>query len=367
MKPTNSKVLFAAGQSIWYDNINRSLIKDGSLAKMIAEGVIYGITTNPSIFAKAIPNAVYDDAIAKYAAVNLPTRRIFDMLTVEDVQAAADMFIELYNNTSYTDGYVSLEVSPELARDAEGTVRDVIRLAALVNRPNVMFKIPGTEECVPAIRELTGRGYCINVTLLFDVDQYRPIADAYLCGVEKFIKSGGDARRLTSVASVFVSRIDTLVDSMLDKLGTDEAAKLRGQAAIAVMTDVNAEFVRFYASERFAELKAKGATRQRVLWASTSVKDPAHKPTKYVDCLVAPNTVNTVPPATLDEYLKTGETKLSLCPFGTGAEVISKLAALGIDIPAVCHKLQEDGIVAFQKAFEEVLAVLDSKCSQFGR
>ncbi|MFA4986574.1 MAG: transaldolase family protein, partial [Candidatus Brocadiia bacterium] len=207
MDATKSRELFARGQSIWYDNISRALLNDGTIPALIRSGAIYGITTNPTIFSKAIPENAYDASIGALAKKSLAARQILDSLMVEDVQIAADLFRELYEATSYVDGYVSLEVSPELARNTEGTIKDVKRLAAFVDRPNVLFKVPGTKEGVEAIRVLTSLGYSINVTLLFDVIQYEAAANAYLKGLAEFVRNGGDARRVNSVASVFVSRI----------------------------------------------------------------------------------------------------------------------------------------------------------------
>ncbi len=364
MDCTASRKVYALGQSLWYDNISRTILEDGTLEELIRQGAIYGVTTNPSIFAKAIPESAYDPAVAELAPRGFDTRRIYDMLTVEDVRRAADLFRDLYEASRFTDGYVSIEVSPELAHDTEGTIRDAKRLAAFVDRPNVMFKIPGTPEGVPAIEELTAAGYNVNVTLLFDVTQYEAAAKAYLRGIARFIESGGDPRRVCSVASVFVSRIDTAVDRLLDEMGAPEAAALRGKAGVAVMKEVYARFRELFGTAEFGALKARGAGLQRVLWASTSTKDPAYSPTKYVDSLIAPDTVNTLPPKTLHAFLEKGDAELAFCSAPDYSE-LDALAALGVDVRAVCARLQADGITAFQRSFEEVLGVLEARRKKF--
>ncbi|MDZ7816590.1 MAG: transaldolase [Planctomycetota bacterium] len=362
MEARNSRKLFALGQSIWYDNINRMLLQDGTLKKYIDEGVIYGVTTNPSIFAKAIPEDVYDKDISERVLKGHSTKEIYDALTVEDVQTAADLFRDLYEATAFVDGYVSLEVSPELAHDTEGTVRDVKRLSAFVNRPNVMFKIPGTKEGVPAIRKLVAEGFNINVTLLFDVIQYEAIARAYIDGISEFITKGGDARKVASVASVFVSRIDSKVDKMVDQLG-DEAAAIRGKAGVAIMKEVYSRFNELFSSEDWGVLKAHGARIQRVLWASTSTKDPLYSATKYVDSLVAPDTVNTVPPNTLEEAAK-GESPCMALAYKPHFSELEQFKVLGIDLRKACNELQTEGVEKFAVSFREVLKVLDDKRKQ---
>jgi transaldolase/glucose-6-phosphate isomerase len=286
------------GQAIWYDNVRRGMLASGEMQALIDDGVV-GVTSNPSIFEKAIAHSDdYDGQIGELIAQGKDTFEIYDALTLADIATTADLFRPVYDRTAGRDGYVSLEVNPKLAADTERTIAEARRLFAALDRPNVMIKIPGTPEGMPAIEQALSEGININVTLIFAVDAYREIMQAYLSGVGKFIAGGGDPRRVASVASFFVSRVDTAVDKQLSEIGGPD--DLHGQAAVANSKLAYAAYREVFEGEAFAELKARGARVQRPLWASTSTKNPAYSPTLYVDTLIGPDTVNTVPPATLD-------------------------------------------------------------------
>src|SRR5690606_11004858 len=289
------------GQSIWLDDIRRSWLREGHLARLIADDALAGVTSNPAIFAKAIgEGAEYNDAIAALASVGRSINDIYEALALEDVRAAADLFRSTYQAAGGGDGFVSLEVSPHLADDTQGTVAEGLRLWQAFNRPNAMIKVPGTRAGLPAITELIAAGVNINVTLLFSVSRYREVVDAYMSGLEQRVAAGKPIDKVASVASFFLSRIDTLVDAKLDQMNTPEAKARRGRAAIASARLAYQYYKQWVSSDRWRALADKGAKPQRLLWASTSSKDPAYEDTMYVEALIAPNTVNTLPPATVD-------------------------------------------------------------------
>ncbi len=359
------------GQSIWYDNIRRLLIDNGEIAGKIANDDLRGITSNPTIFEKAIAGSTdYNEAMRKLIADGRTVIEIYEALAIEDIQRTADLFKPVYQRTNKLDGYVSLEVSPLLANDTEGTIADAKRLWAALNRPNVMIKIPATPAGIPAIEACIAAGLNINVTMIFAIENYEQVADAYVRGLERRAAAGQPVDHVASVASVFVSRIDTAVDKQLETLiknsaDKDEPARLTallGQIAIANAKRQYRRFKEIFSSERFAGLRALGARPQRPLWASTGTKNPKYSDVLYVEGLIGPETVNTVPPATYDAFLDHGRVKLTLEQNPDAADrVIAELAATGIELKVVCRQLQDDGVKAFADSFESLIASIASK------
>jgi transaldolase len=354
------------GQSIWLDDIRRDWLRDGHLAKLIAEDALAGVTSNPAIFAKAISEgAVYNDGINSLARAGKSIDDIYETLALEDVQAAADLFKQVYAATNSGDGYVSLEVSPHLADDTKGTVAEGLRLWKAFNRPNAMIKVPGTEAGLPAITELIAAGVNLNVTLLFSVDRYKAVVDAYLAGLEQRVKAGNPIDRIASVASFFLSRIDTLVDAKLDALTNYEARARRGRAAIACARLAYQHYKQWTSSPRWQALAATGVKPQRLLWASTSSKDPAYKDTMYVEALIAPDTVNTLPPATVDAYRDHGEPAVRIEEEVDDAkETVRILKGLGIDLNVVSQQLEREGVKKFKEPFDALLATLKKRVAK---
>lgn len=345
------------GQSPWLDFIRRGYIEDGSLQQMIDLGIC-GVTSNPAIFEKAIAGSHdYDGAIVALTGEGLSPEQILDRLSIEDVGMAADLFRPVYDQTSGLDGYVSLEVSPHLADDVEGTVADGLRLWHALARPNVMIKVPATAAGVVAFQRLTTQGVNVNVTLLFSVQRYRDIAAAYLAALEERHAKGlplGQA----SVASFFVSRVDTLLDPELEK----KAPGLAGKIAIANCHMAYQVYQQIFKTERFKKLSQAGAQPQRLLWASTSAKNPAYSPTLYVETLVGPDTVNTMPIETIDAYLESGEPKDRLTGQADAQKnYMDQLEAVGIDIEETAATLQAQAIDKFVEPYEKLLAALKTK------
>ncbi|HEV2122650.1 MAG TPA: transaldolase, partial [Chloroflexota bacterium] len=344
--------------SIWLDNISRGLIRSGGLEDLVRQGVL-GVTSNPTIFEKAISGSDdYDAQIAELVRAEKTPPEIFEALAVQDIQQAADIFRPVYDRLNGVDGYVSLEVSPRLAHDTAGTIEEAERLYAALGRPNVFIKIPATEAGLPAIATCIGRGINVNVTLLFDVDRYEAVANAYIDGLEMLASSGKPLDRVASVASFFVSRVDTVVDSQLP----DQHAELRGKAAIANAKVAYERFQRIFGSERFARLRAKGARPQRVLWASTSTKNPAYKDTMYVDPLIGPETVNTVPPQTLEAIQDHAEVRQTITEdMAEAHKTLAVLAEAGIDLKAVATQLEKEGVASFAKSYDHLLRSIEQK------
>ena len=357
--------LFAAGQSVWYDNIQRSLLRNGEMAGMIERGEIRGVTSNPSIFQNAIAKSQdYDAGLEPLVRAGRDAEQIFWQLAVEDIQAAADLFRPLYEESNRGDGYVSLEVNPYLAQDAERTLVEARQLWQRVDRPNLMVKIPATQAGLPAITAAIAAGININVTLIFSRQRYEGVMDAYLQGLEQRSAQGLPLDSIASVASFFVSRVDTKVDARLLELGADSgpAANLLGKTAIANARLAYADFQRVFAAERFQALKAKGARVQRPLWASTSTKNPAYRDVLYVEELIGPHTVNTVPPQTLKAFLEHGQVRLSLEKDLDGArQVLADLEALGISMDRVTDELEDEGVKAFADAFTALLDTVEAR------
>jgi transaldolase len=350
------------GQSVWIDFISRDALASGELARLVAAGVL-GLTSNPAIFEKAISTGkTYDTDIAALATEGRPVKEIYETLAMSDIAAAADLLRPVYDRTGGLDGYVSLEVSPYLAHDTAGTIAEGKRLHATLGRPNVMIKVPGTPEGVPAIAELIGLGINVNVTLLFALDAYEAAANAYLDGLEVLARRGGDPSRVASVASFFVSRLDTSVDKLLE--GHPREAELRGRAAIANARLAYERFQRICSNPRWEALAARGARVQRPLWASTSAKNPAYPDTLYVDTLIGPHTVNTTPPQTLIALMDHGQLAETITQDVAGARALmAELAAAGVDLDAVTADLLRDGLNAFSDAFGQLLNGLQTKAN----
>lgn len=348
------------GQSLWLDDIRRSWLRDGHLARLIAEDALSGVTSNPAIFAKAISEgAEYNDAIATLARSGRTINDIYEALALEDVQAAADLFRATYDTAGGGDGFVSLEVSPHLADDTKGSVVEGLRLWQAFNRPNAMIKVPGTEAGLPAITELIAAGVNINITLLFSVERYRAVVDAYLTGLEQRVAAGKPIDKIASVASFFLSRIDTLIDARLDKMAIYEAKARRGRAAIASARLAYQYYKQWTHSDRWRALAQKGVKPQRLLWASTSTKDPAYEDTMYVDALIAPDTVNTLPPATIDAYRDHGDPAVRIeDDIAEAKQTVQILRSLGIELKEVSAQLEREGVTKFKEPFDALLATL---------
>jgi len=375
-KATNPlKALLSYGQSMWLDYIRRDLLTSGKLKAMIEEDGLRGMTSNPSIFEKAIADShLYDDMLQSLASRrDLTVTARYEQIAIRDIQDAADILRPVYQSSNFRDGYVSLEVSPLLALKTQETIEEALRLWKAVNRPNVMIKIPGTPEGLPAIRQAIGEGININVTLLFAQEVYEQVAEAYIAGLEDLAKRGGDLKKMASVASFFISRIDTLVDSLIDdKLKSIKDAgqqtllgSLKGKVAIANGKLTYQRYEQIFSGPRWEALASKGAQTQRVLWASTSTKNPAYRDVMYVEELIGPDTVNTMPPATIDAFRDHGRLRESLTEDVAGAQkVMDDLAKGGISIKEVTTKLTADGVKLFADAFHKLLAAVEKSIEQ---
>ena len=365
------KKLRELGQSVWLDYIRRDLYESGRLAKQIREDGLAGMTSNPTIFQKAIAETdLYDEEVRRAGSEGKDPFATFDLLAVQDVSRAADVFRPVFDETRGGDGYVSIEVGPHLANDTEGSIREARRLWAACARPNVMVKIPGTAAGIPAIRQGLLEGININITLLFSVARHREVMEAYLSAVEERIAAGLPVERLHSVASFFVSRVDTNVDKKLDRIASEDPAgprgkaarELRGKAAIANARLAYRAFEEVFSSERFRSLEKRGAKVQRPLWASTSTKDPAYPDLYYVEALVAPQTVDTMPPETLDAYRDHGVPAVRIHDGVSEAPAIfRRLAELGIEEPTVSRELEEEGVKKFSDSYDSLLKALAEK------
>ncbi|MCM1940922.1 transaldolase [Streptomyces sp. G3] len=356
------------GVSVWLDDLSRRRIESGNLAELIRTKHVVGVTTNPSIFQAAIGSGEgYEEQLADLATRGVTVDEAVRMMTTADVRAAADVLREVYDATGGRDGRVSIEVDPRLAHDTRATVAEAKQLAWLVDRPNVMIKIPATKAGLPAITEVVGAGISVNVTLIFSLERYREVMDAYLAGLEKAQAAGIDLAGIHSVASFFVSRVDSEIDKRLSLLGTDEALGLRGRAALANARLAYEAYENVFAGDRFTALAGARANPQRPLWASTGVKDPAFRDTLYVEELVAPGTVNTMPEATLDATADHGEVRGDTVTGGY-AQARADLAAverLGVSYDEVVEQLEREGVAKFEAAWDDLLAAvtksLDSK------
>jgi len=356
------------GQSIWLDYIRRHLIASGELQRLIEEDGITGVTSNPAIFEKAIAGSHdYDQTIEQMKGDS--PQAIYNAISVEDIQQAADLFRPVYNRTQGRDGFVSLEVSPTLARDTQGTIQEARRLWHEVNRPNVLIKVPGTRQGIPAIQQLLSEGININITLLFSLNRYQEVANAYITALEARVQKGEAIDHIASVASFFLSRIDALVDPMLEaRMQTtnlevaNAAKKAHGQVAIACARQAYQIYKNLYQGERFQKLIQQGAKTQRLLWASTSTKNPAYSDVKYVDSLIGPETINTIPMETLDAYRDHGQPALRLeNALAESDAILRTLPTLGIDLTAITDQLEDEGIDKFDKPFKKLLSSIQEK------
>jgi transaldolase / glucose-6-phosphate isomerase len=371
------KELLNYGQSMWLDYIRRDLFTTGKLKQMITEDGLRGMTSNPSIFEKAIADSsLYDDFLKSLASrSDLDTTARYEQIAIRDIQDAADALRSVYDESKCRDGYVSLEVSPYLARKTQETIDEARRLWKTVQRENVMIKVPGTAEGLPAIRQLIGEGININITLLFAQEVYEKVAEAYIAGLEDLAGHGGNLKKMASVASFFISRIDTLVDSMLnDKIkATNDPGQqallksILGKVAIANGKLTYQRYQKIFSGSRWQALAAKGAQTQRVLWASTSTKNPNYRDVIYIEELIGPDTVNTMPPATIEAFRDHGRLRNALMEDVPGAQkVMDDLAGAGISIKQVTDKLTDDGVKLFADAFDKLLAAVAKSTQQKG-
>jgi len=368
MAPNRVKELARLGQSIWYDHISRHLLASGGLRLLVDEGLL-GMTSNPTIFEKAIAgSADYDDDVRGLVQRGAGANDIYDALTIDDVGRAADAFRPVYDQTGGADGYVSIEVAPTLANDTQGTLADARRLWKTLDRPNVMIKVPATRPGLGAIEQLLAEGINVNVTLMFSMTHYEAVAEAHVRGLEARAAGNQAVDRVASVASFFVSRVDTLVDARLSALVREEgpdaalAVSLMGQAAVANSKLVYERFRQIYDGPRFAALKARGARLQRVLWASTSTKNPKYADTLYVDNLIGPDTVNTVPPETYAAIQDHAFVRRTVDQdMDSARRVVSELAKLGIDLNEVGERLSIDGVEKFTQSYRSLLAAIKAK------
>lgn len=347
------------GQAIWLDYISRSLIASGELQKLVDQG-LRGVTSNPSIFEKAIAgSADYDEDLNRLVSDGRSVAEIYEDLAMADIRSAADVLRPVYEKSGGADGYVSLEVNPALAHDTEATIAEARRLFASLERPNVMIKVPATPAGIPAVETLIGDGVNVNVTLMFSLDQYEAVTAAYIAGLEKLASSGGDVGRVASVASFFISRVDSAVAAALES--TDNV-DLQGKIAIDNAKSVYVRFREIFRGQRWQKLAAQSARVQRPLWASTSTKNPAYPDTLYVDNLIGSDTVNTLPPATLEAFLDHGHVAPTVETDLDGIRTrLSKLAELGIDLDAITKKVLDEGVAAFAKSFEGLMAGIAEK------
>ncbi len=368
----NSAKLFSLGQSIWYDNIQRSLLTSGKMAEWIKDGKIYGVTSNPTIFNNAITKSSdYDDAIQTMAWAGWSSSQIFDQLSREDISAAADLFLPVYQKTNGADGYVSIEVNPQFAKDTQSTISEARRLWNAINRPNLMIKIPATKEGLPAITQVISEGINVNVTLIFSLERYQEVMSAFLSGLEQRAQKGQAIDHIASVASFFISRLDSKIDNQLQHLGNtsgDLAAhqKLMGQAAVSNARLAYDLFKEQLISDRFEHLKKKGARFQRPLWASTSTKNPAYRDVIYVEELIGNNTVNTVPPQTLDALLDHAEIVEKIATgLPAARQLFEDLASVGINLKQVTDDLEAEGVKSFEEAYQVCLDSIDHRKAAF--
>ncbi len=351
----------AIGQAIWLDFIRRSFLDSGELGNLVGKG-LRGVTSNPSIFQKAITASTdYDAAVERLVGEGSSVNDIYEALAIQDIRRACDIMQPVYGSTDGLDGYVSLEVNPKLAYDTEGTVMEARRLSSLVDRPNVMIKVPATPEGIPAIETLTGEGININVTLIFSLQQYEESAMAYIHGLEKLAAANVDFSRVASVASFFVSRVDGKIDPKLAALGNKE---IQGKIAIANARMAYHRFGELFSGPRWDKLAAQGARVQRPLWGSTSTKNPDYPDTLYVDELIGPHTVNTLPPETLDAFLDHGNAARTVdADVEQARQDLAQLAELGIDLGDVTSQLLGEGVDAFADSFDELMSGIAEKAA----
>ncbi len=361
MEPNKVKKIHDYGQSIWLDFIDRKIMDTGELQKLITEDGVRGVTSNPAIFEKAFSSSSdYDEDIAKLAKEGKSNDDIFYGVAVEDIKRAADLFMQVYEDkVKGADGYVSLEVSPRLALDTEGTTKQALELWKAVHKDNVMIKIPGTKQGLPAIQKCIGEGLNINVTLLFGLERYEEVTEAYISGLEERIKAGKEIEYVSSVASFFLSRIDVLVDPMLQEKGL---ANLKGEVAIASAKKAYEIYKRVFSTERWKKLEEKGAKPQRLLWASTGSKDPAFSDVKYVEALIGKDTVDTIPMDTLVAFRDHGNAENTLEEgLDTATATLEQIKTAGIDLAKITQQLEDEGIEKFNQPYDKLLAAIEKQ------
>ncbi|HUQ47221.1 MAG TPA: transaldolase [Gemmatimonadaceae bacterium] len=360
------------GQSIWLDNIDRKMLHNGDLERRINEDSLSGMTSNPTIFEKALAEGTdYDEQLSSADQSKTPPQ-LFELVETTDVQRACDLFAGVYSNTRGGDGYVSIEVSPGVANSVEETVEEARRLWETVDRPNVMVKVPGTDQGAKAVRQLISEGINVNITLLFSIDAHDRVIDAYISGLEDRVAAGNPIDHVFSVASFFVSRVDTEIDKRLDDLikaanptDRDRLKMLKGRAAVANAKLAYRLFTRRFAEPRWKALEEKGGRVQQPLWASTGVKNPAYRDVMYVEDLIGPHTVNTMPPALIDAFKDHGDVAPSVDKrLGAAEGLLREIEAVGISIKDVTDKLLTDGLASFQKSFDTLIAGIEKKTSQ---
>jgi len=349
------------GQSPWIDFIDRDLIASGRLAALVTDG-IRGLTSNPTIFAKAVASGQYDELIRSAIAAGQDSRQIFEAIEVADVGDAADVLRGVYDASDGTDGFVSIEVEPDLADDTAATLERARQLWRRLSRPNLLVKIPATPAGLPAIEAAIAEGISVNVTLMFSVEVYRAVARAYIAGLRRRLATGGEIDRIASVASFFVSRVDTKVDKALDAIGTDAALALRGRAAIANAKLAYAAYGEIFGGDEFADLRAAGARVQRCLWASTSTKNPTYRDVLYAEELIGPDTVDTLPSETIAAFLDHGAVARTLdAGLDEAHATLQALEQLGISMQLVTDELIAEGVASFARSFDELLAAIDAQ------
>lgn len=364
MTNSNTKALSEVGVSIWLDDLNRSMLEQGDLTKLAAEKNVVGVTTNPTIFATALSDgAAYDEQVKELAAGGADVDDAVFVITTDDVRNACDQFRSVYDDTDGQDGRVSIEVDPRLAKDTDGTVDSAKKLWATVDRPNAMIKIPATVEGLPAISAVLAEGISVNVTLIFSLQRYRDVMNAYLEGLEQAKRNGHDLSTIRSVASFFVSRVDSEIDKRLDQIASDEAKALRGKAGVANARLAYQAFEEVFSTPRWESLADDGAHVQRPLWASTGVKNPEYKDTMYVVDLAVDNTVNTMPPKTLDALADHGEVAGDQVTgqYANAREVLAQLDTVGVDYDDVVKVLEDEGVSKFEDSWGELLESVKSE------
>jgi len=352
------------GQSVWIDFLSRDMLRSGELARLMEEDAVVGVTSNPTIFQKAVAaGEVYDEQLRQELEHERDPKELFLRLAVKDVGDACDLLRTVWDEGGGQDGYVSLEVDPTLAYDTEGTIAEAIRLHELVDRPNLFVKIPATEPGLPAIEEMIARGKSINVTLIFSLQRYAEVAEAYLRGLERLVEAGGDPSPVASVASFFVSRVDTEADRRLDEVGAP--ADLKGKLAVANAKLAYQRYEELFSGPRWEALEARGATTQRCLWASTSTKNPAYRDVLYVEELIGPHTVNTMPDETIRAFQDHGRVALTLEQgLAEAKEVLGRIAEAGVDYDDVTATLEREGVEKFADSFAELLDGIRAKSGE---
>jgi transaldolase len=352
------------GQSVWIDSLSREWLRTGELARMMEEDAVVGVTSNPTIFQKAMSEGGwYDDQLREVPAEEDDLKEVFLRLAIDDIREACDLLRSVWDRTEGLDGYVSLEVDPHLAHDTEGTIDEAQRFHETVDRPNLYVKIPATKAGLPAIEEMIARGKSINVTLIFSLQRYAEVAEAYIRGLERLVEAGGDPSQVVSVASFFVSRVDTEADKRLDAIeGHDH---LKGRLAVANAKLAYERYKEIFRGPRWEALAAKGATPQRCLWASTSTKNPAYRDVMYIEELIGPETVNTMPKETIEAFQDHGEVRLTLEEgLDEARQLFEELARIGVDYDDVTRVLEEEGVQKFADSFDELLEGIAAKRSE---